>query len=58
MKMTNLTPYSKFIEHTLHKNFKGTLLLLIKAHGSNYSRGQNKRFYTITSFNNSHTLKQ
>ena len=51
MKMTNLTPHSKFIEHTLHKNFKGTLLLFIKAHGSTYSRGQNKRFYTITSFN-------
>lgn len=49
MKMTNLTLYSQFIEHTLHKNFKETLPLFIKAHGSNYSRGQNKRFYTITS---------
>lgn len=51
MKMTNLTLYIKFIEHTLHKNFKGTLILFIKAHGSNYSRGQNKRFYTTSSLN-------
>ena len=51
MKMTNLTLYSQFIEHTLHKKFKETLPLFIKAHGSNYSRGQNKRFYTITPFN-------